>query len=111
MAWIAAALQSEATGRWQIRAPFEFTIGLRRTREATLGTLAEGWPNPGQGFVDEFPTCLEDHVLLRRELTATIDPQDYAMSLGDRLEQAFGSTMRRHIGRVGEYENRFDPRI
>jgi hypothetical protein len=111
MAWTAAALQTEAIERWQLQAPFELTIGLRKTRGAALGHLAEGWQSPGQGFGDEFPTCLEDHVLLRREVDGMIDPQGYAMNLGDRLEQAFGSTMHRHVARIGEYVGRFDPRF
>jgi hypothetical protein len=111
MAWVAAALQAEAVGRWPIQAPFELTIGLRNTGKATLGNTAEGWAPPEGGFLDELPTCLDDQVLLRHEVDDTINPKAFALSMGDHLEQAFGSTRRRHIARVGQYEGRFDPRF
>lgn len=109
LAWAAAALQAEAVDRWKIAAPFELTVGIRNTNQATLGGFAEGWANPGHGL-GEFHRCLEDHVLLRREVTDAIDPQRYALNLGDQLERAFGSVYRRHLARIGEYEGRFDPR-
>jgi hypothetical protein len=110
MAWIAAALQNEVVDRWQVQAPFELTVGVRNTRQATLGGFAEGWANPGQGLW-EFPTCLEDHLLLRHEVDEVIDPEQYALGLGDHLEQGFGSVHRRHLARAGEYVGRFDPRF
>jgi len=75
-----------------------------------VGGFAEGWPNPGQGLF-EYRTCLEDHLLLRYEIDDAIEPEPVALSIGDRLEQAFGSISRRHLARVGAYEGRFDPRF
>ena len=54
---------------------------------------------------------MEDHVLVRRELDGTLDPEAYAIDIGDRVEQAFGSVARRHLARRGEFQGRFDPRI
>jgi len=54
---------------------------------------------------------MEDHVLLRWELDDGIDGEILALAVGDRLEQAFGTTLRRHLAHGGEYEGRFDPRF
>ncbi len=107
-AWAAAAMQNEVLDQWHVQMPFELTIGVRNTSRATLGGFAEGWANPGQGL-GEFTICLEDHLLLRHEADDGIDPERYALDLGDRIEQAFGSISRRHLARVGEYVGRFDP--
>jgi len=110
LTWIAAAFQAEACDRWPIQGPFELTVAIRDTNEATLGGFAEGWANPGQGLFD-FTTCLEDHLLLRREVQDAPNPEDLALDLGDHIEQAFGTLHRRHLARVGEYQGRFDPRF
>jgi hypothetical protein len=54
--------------------------------------------------------AIEDHVLLQWELER-IEPEVTAMDVGDGVEQAFGSTHRRHLAHAGEYEGRFDPRF
>jgi hypothetical protein len=108
--WTLAALQADVVNRWQISGPFEITIALSRTRKATLGTFAEGWPEPGQGLFD-FTTCLDENVLLRHESDKLPEPEQLAVDLGDRLEQVFGTVHRRHLARRGEFEGRFDPRF
>lgn len=110
LAWTAAALYAEAVERWQLQGPVETTVALRNTRRATLGGFAEGWAEPGHGLWD-FTTCLDDHLLLRREADGVLDAQSYALDLGDRIEQAFGKTHRRHLAHRGEHEDRFDPRF
>jgi hypothetical protein len=110
IAWAAAALQAEAIQQWQVDGPFEVTVGLRNTAQATLGDFAEGWATPGNGLYD-YPLCLDDHVLLRHETLGPIDPEHFAISLGDRLEQTFGTTNRRHLASRGQYEGKFDPRF
>ena len=109
-AWTAAAMQKEVAEKWQVEMPFEFSVGIRNTGNAALGDLAEGWANPGQGF-DDPPVCIEDHLLFRREIDAEIDPEHYALDLGDRIDQAFGSVVRRHLVRDGEYAGQFRPRL
>ena len=87
-------------------------MALRRTKEAILGSFAEGWPEPGTGLGFWDPTrCIEDDVLLRWELEDEIDPENLARAVGDRMEQTFGSTFGRHLAHRGEYEGRFDPRF
>jgi hypothetical protein len=109
LAWIAAALQSEVADRFRLKSPFELTVALRNTNGAILGSFGEGWAEPGSGFWDP-TTCIEDHLLLRWEVDK-VDAETRALALGDRLEQAFGSTHRRHLALQGQYEGRFDPRF
>ena len=107
-AWSVLALQVEAIERWQPRGPFELTVALRGTKDATLAGVAEGWAEPGFG---DYATCLDEHIVLRRELDELTDVEDIALDLGGRIELAFGTIMRRHIARSGEYKGRFDPRF
>ncbi len=110
LAWTMVALHAEVVDRWQLKGPVEITVALRNTSRATLGGFAEGWAEPGSGFAD-FTRCLDEHVLLRREIDSTLDPEGFTLDLGDRIEQAFGTVDRRHLARVGEHEGRFDPRF
>jgi hypothetical protein len=109
LTWIAAALQSEVAERWHVNPPFELTVALRNANAAVLGSFAEGWREPQTAFGDS-ATCIEDHVLLRWELDG-VDAEVLALAVGDRLEQAFGSTLRRHLANRGDYAGRFDPRF
>jgi hypothetical protein len=108
--WIAAALQSEAAERWRFDLPCELAVALRTTNGAILGGFAEGWAEPGRGLW-EFTPCIEDHVLFRWELEDKVDAENVAMALGDRLEQAFGSTHGRHLAYRGDHAGHFDPRF
>lgn len=110
LTWSALAIQAEAIDRWTIHSPFELTVALRKTKSATLGSFAEGWREPGQGLHD-MVTCIEEHVLLRWELTERFEVDQVALELGDRLEQVFGTTHRRHLAHRGEYQDQFDPRF
>ena len=109
-AWSALAIQAEAIERWHLEPPFELTVTLRDTKGATLGNFAEGWAEPGQGLHD-VSTCIEEHVLLRWELDKRIEASQVAIELGDRIEQAFGTTNRRHLAQHGPHEGHFDPRF
>jgi hypothetical protein len=110
MVWTAAALEAEAIDRWKLAGPFEICVAIRNTNGATLGMLGEGRPEPDQDFGD-YATCLDQHVLLREELDNMADPEQTALSLGQRIELAFGSLHQRYLARRGEYEGRFDPRF
>lgn len=107
--WMAADLQAGAAAEWDVPAPYELSVGITDARGVGLGGFAEGWAEIGQGLW-EFRTCPDDHVLLRWELDE-IDAENIAMDAGDRLEQAFGTTHRRHFANRGEYQDRFDPRF
>jgi hypothetical protein len=109
LTWIAVALQSEVADRWHVNPPFELTVALRHANGAILGSFAEGWPEPQTVFWDS-AACIEDDILLRWEVDG-VDAEVLALEVGDRLEQAFGSTLRRHLANRGDYAGRFDPRF
>jgi hypothetical protein len=54
--------------------------------------------------------CIEDHVLLHWELER-VEAETVAIDVGDRVEQAFGSTHRRHLANRGDFDGRFDRRF
>jgi hypothetical protein len=110
LVWSALDVQVEANARWNLSPPFEMTLAIRNTEGAALGGFAEGWRDPG-GFSYDAPTCMEKHVLLHWDLDGGFDARDLAMDVGDRVEQAFGTTNRRHLANRGKYEGRFDPRF
>lgn len=105
-----ARMQAEAADRWQVQFPYELLIALRNARGATLGGFAEGWPEPGQGLFG-YETCLDEHVMIRRELHESIDPEGVAIEVGDHLERAFGATSQRHFARGGRHQGQLDPNV
>lgn len=109
LVWTAVAVQAEVVEKWEIEPPYELTVGVKNTRGAALGGFAEGWPEPGRSLKDP-RTCLDEDVLLRWECEE-LDAESIAMEAGGRLEQAFGTTMRRHCACTGEFEGQFDPRF
>ncbi len=109
-AWGLAALQVDAIEKWNVHPPFEFSLALRDTRGALLGTFAEAWAEPRDGFRHR-DGAAEEHVLVRREFDEVPDLEGIAIDLGARIENAFGTTHRRHLANRGEYEGRFDPRF
>jgi hypothetical protein len=110
LVWTLAALQAEAVITWAVPGPFEFVLALRDTNGATMGSFAEGWAEFGRDYWDPV-TCLDDIVLIRWELETNFDPETLALEAGDRLEQSFGTTQRRHLAGRGPYDGQFDPRF
>jgi hypothetical protein len=109
-AWTLAAFQVDAIAKWIVPAPYEFSIALRDTGGALLGSVAEGWAEPHERFQD-FDGAAVEHVLVRREFAEVPDPEVFAMDLGGRIENAFGTTHRRYLANRGNFEGRFDPRF
>ena len=108
--WLVTELQVKAAERWDVEGPYEFTLALRATRRATLGSFAEGWAEP-DGGLRHIGTSVDDHVLIRLEVHDDPDPETVALDIGDRVENTFGTTGRRHIANRGEYQGQFDPRF
>jgi hypothetical protein len=109
LVWSLAAMQAEAAERWSIAGPFEVSVALIGVEGAGIGGFAEGWRDVGDVFWNS-PTCIESNVLLRVEVD-TIDPEAVATDIGERIENTFGSTLRRFLANRGDFEGRFDPRF
>jgi hypothetical protein len=110
LVWHLAVMQAEAAERWSIQGPFEVSVALANVGGARLGDFAEGWRDIGDMFLEDAPRCVETHLLFRIECD-TIEPESLAFDVGERLENSFGSTIRRFIANRGEFESRFDPRF
>jgi hypothetical protein len=108
--WYLSALQVEAVARWAIEGPFEVSVALVGVDGAVLGGVAEGWRDVDDIFFRGGSACIEPNVLLRVECDG-LNPEALAYDFGERLENAFGSTERRFLARVGQFEDRFDPRF
>jgi hypothetical protein len=108
LVWHVASLQVDAIARWEVAGPIEVTLALPLTSGVGLTGFAEGWNDVGRGLWDP-PTCIEESILLRFERD-TLDPEELAMTVGDRIENSFGGTHQRHLANRGEFEGRFDPR-
>jgi hypothetical protein len=107
--WIVAQLQIEAAEKWSIEGPWELSLAMRNTADATLGDFAEGWAQFGD-FRHGGSVCREAHVFHRWAIES-IHPPSLALDAGARLENSFGTTHRRHLAYRGEYEGEFDPRF
>lgn len=110
LTWHLASMQVEAVERWSVAGPFEVTVALAGIKGARLGGFAEGWRDVGDMLYRDVPACIENNVLLRVECDV-LDPEGLAMDIGERLENAFGSTHRRFLANRGDFEARFDPRF
>jgi hypothetical protein len=108
--WGLARLQSQVAEQWSFASPHELVLAVRKTRGVTSGHFADGWREPGWPLGDD-QECLDEHVLVRWEFDGLPDPEVMAVCVGDRLEQAFGNTLRRHLDRGGEFEGRLNPSI
>lgn len=106
--WSALAIQVEAAKRWQVAGPWEFTVALRNADGAALGDFAEGWAAVGE-FGRESALCIEPTVVHRWEIDEIV-PEELALDVGNRLENSFGTTLRRHLANRGELNGRFDYR-
>ena len=109
LAWTALDIQAGVAEQWDIDGPWEVTLALRGCRGAVLGGFAEGWQEPDD-FRSDHRVCLEEHALHRWEVDA-IEPEVLAEQIGQRTENTFGSTHRRHLANHGHFDGKFDPRF
>jgi hypothetical protein len=107
--WATLALQVEAAARWGVNGPWQVLLALRSIEGAVLTNFGDGWADPFSGGRTR-SRCEEANVLFRWEVPE-LDPEAIALEAGSRVENAFGTTLRRHLAQRGEYEGRLDPRF
>jgi hypothetical protein len=109
--WWAFAVHAEVQmprpdGSWEV------TLALAGTQGSLLGGLAEGWPQPFQGFGHhDMAPCCEPNVLIRierDELSSAGDAEELAFTLGGLVENAWGHGLRRFIVRTGPRAGQLD---
>lgn len=78
--------------------PWELRLALIGTQGALLGGFAQGWRQLSDGWDWRPPALAEPNLELRRELLAWDgDPKSLAYSLGDQLENAWGTRNTRYL--------------
>ena len=110
--WSALARYSEVLERYGCAGPFEVTVALRDTSNTLLADFGEGWRDPLRDLGGPAFRCLEPNVLLRQECSSWPETaeaiQELAFSIGARIEDAWGSKVRRYLARTGERSGEFD---
>lgn len=87
------------SARWDVEGPFHITMGVRRTSAMLLGDFDRSWARtwtPRQAG-----KCIEANVVTSIESAGPLDPGALSDELADRIENAFGTTRRRHLPRPG----------
>lgn len=90
------SLSASAIEKWKVPGPYELTVAMTGTRGSYLGGFASGWRT---SWDDERDYCVEPNLLLRWESDSPFDPDEYTGRVGERIENAFGTTNRRFIPR------------
>ncbi len=110
--WGMASVAERLVERTGVGGPFHLTVALVNTGGAVLGNVAEGWAEP-HSFENHVGGCADEHLLWHwelAELPAGDDLRELALSVGDRLEDAWGVRQRRYLAHRGELQGSFDHR-
>lgn len=107
--WIALATYKELVAEYDIRGPYEITLGLRRVEGSVLGHLAPGWADVREQF-GGYPTAREDSYMARWEVDGLNDDelvQRAVYNAGDWISQCFGERQRTYLDRTAERSGHF----
>lgn len=110
--WATLRLASMIHTGYAVAGPYNLVVGIRGTHQAQLGSLGEGWAEPGD-FQNHVRPCPERNLRWQIELDELPDEaaaQRIAYSIGDRIEDAWGVTQRRYLAHRGPHEGMLDPR-
>lgn len=110
--WAMLAFATDLSDRTLLHGPWLLTVGARETRDAVLGNVGEGWAEPGQ-FENRVGGCVEDHLLWDVQLSLPLsedEQRNLALSVGDRLEDAWGVAQRRYLAHRGDRAGQLDHR-
>lgn len=110
--WAMLDFTADLANRSALPGPWLLTVGARETRDALLGNVGEGWAEPGQ-FENRVGGCVEDHLLWSVQLSPPLDEdeqRELALSVGDRLEDAWGVAQRRYLAHHGDRAGQLDHR-
>jgi hypothetical protein len=102
----AAKLGAAALQRWPIEGPWEVSLALINVDGAQLGGFARGH-NDHFSFRSAESKCHESCVL-HRWIADELDVTKLCIEAGDRVENSFGSTHRRHLVRGGDLDGQVD---
>lgn len=110
--WAALQLYRAVLERFVIAGPWEVSLALRKTEGSYLANFGQGWAEPNAALPYEVEPCVERNVLIRQEVIEwperTEGTRALAFTLGGRLEDAWGSPLRRFLAHRGELAGQFD---
>lgn len=101
--WATLDLASKLQAKAGLDGPWLMMVGMRSTRGAFLADFGDGWRSFGPPYNND-QSCPDDNLLWRLELETlpgAQEQQDVAFGIGDRIENAWGTTMRRYLNREG----------
>ena len=110
--WALLALASEAYEHSEVSGPYQLTIAVPNVRGALLGRLSEGWSEP-HDWNNRVGPCLDANLLWHLEIDELPDAdraRAIAFSVGDRIEEAWGSQQQRYLAHRGDHAGQLDPR-
>jgi hypothetical protein len=108
--WTALHLYREIGPRFGVTGPWECSVALIRTREASLGNFATGWAEYTDPWANQ-RRCRESNLLWRRELDewpGTEEARSLVFSIGGWIEDSWGVETRRFIAHSGPLAGQFD---
>lgn len=107
--WIALATYKELVTAYDIRGPYELTLGVRDVAGSVLGNLAAGWAGAEEGF-GHYPTAMEQSYVARweiDELESDDGVQSTVYTIGDWISNCFGERQRTYLERTGDRSGSF----
>lgn len=94
LVWIALDAQARALEHLDVAGPWRVILVLHGTKDAVIGDVAAGWPEPHNFLIHNPPRCIDANVVIRRELdafpTAADELCDLAFDLAGRIEDGWG---------------------
>lgn len=109
--WCALAFYQEIIDRFSLSGPWEISCALRKTEGAILSNFAEGWAEPGHGFLSDNRALVEPNLLCRLELDELPSAdgiRELAFSFGGWMEDAWSHRERRFLSQRGSSIGQFD---
>ncbi|CAN5871141.1 hypothetical protein BH23ACT5_BH23ACT5_06750 [soil metagenome] len=102
--WAVLDLASKLQARLGLDGPWLLTVGMQATQGAFLADFGDGWRRFGAPYNND-QACVDENLLWHMELEslpAAQKQQELALGIGDRMENAWGTTMRRYLNREGD---------
>ena len=108
--WAALGFAQEVRTTWGTEGPSLLTVALEKTKDARLTNPGNGWNNPvGTDFEPYLAT--DPHLLWHIPIAdvASIDVEDTAFAIADRIVNAWGRHQTFYLDRTGDLAGELNP--
>lgn len=110
--WVAASRYAGVVDKFDLQGPFEASLALVDTAGSILSNFATEWRDPIRDrYFGEYPICLENHLLFRREISQWPDAEsceELVFEFAERMLNSWGIKEPRFLARSGQWEGKFD---